>query len=118
MWRAYTREKPARQGLALIIVAVSSALVAVMAGGVIQFKSTPLLALEDAAPANWPITFKVPPDFEETTAIRPRQLDSSLVAVSRRIIFKNRADATRRIGVGHRSASASNMIMDAAAAFA
>jgi len=113
MWRAYTREKPARQGLALIIVAVSSALVAAMAGSVIRHKSAPLLAIAEAAPANWPISFKLPADFEETTAIRASQLDSGLVAATRRVIFKNRTDASKRIGVGYRASHEVNEIMDA-----
>ena len=112
MWRAYTREKPARQGLALIIVAVSSAAVAAFAGAVVNYKSTPMLSGENRAPSDWPITFKLPADFEETTAIRPSQLDSSLMSFKRRLIFKNKVDARRRIGIGHQRAEESNIVMD------
>lgn len=117
MWRAYTREKPARQGLALLIVAISSALVAALAGSVISSKSAPILADVDAAPAGWPISFKVPADFEETTAIRPLQLDKSLVSDTRRLIFKSKSDAGRRLGVGYRASEEINEIMDATMQF-
>lgn len=118
MWRAYTREKPARQGLALIIVVVSSAAVAAFAGSVMNQKATPLLTGDDQAPGAWPISFKLPPDFEATTAIRASQLDTGLVSMNRRAIFRNKTDARRRIGIGHRKGSESNEVMDAVMAVA
>lgn len=118
MWRAYTREKPARQGLALIIVVVASAAVAGFAGAVMNQKSTPLLTGDDQAPSAWPISFKLPPDFEATTAIRASQLDTGLVSMNRRAIFRNKSDARRRIGIGHRKGSESNEVMDAVMAVA
>ena len=113
MWRAYTREKPARQGLALIIVALSSAMVAGFAGAVVNYKATPTLATENRAPSDWPITFQLPSDFEETSAVRAKQLDAGLESYPRRIIFKNHADARKRIGIGHRKAAEGNELVDA-----
>lgn len=118
MWRAYTREKPARQGLAIIIVAVASAAVAAFAGAVVNYKSTPMLSDENRAPSDWPISFKLPPEYEVTTAVRASQIDTGLVSLNRRIIFKNKTDARRRIGIGHRKASESNEVMDAVMAVA
>lgn len=112
MWRAYTREKPARQGLALIIVAVASASVAGFASAVASYKSAPTLTGENRAPSGWPISFQLPDDFEETTAIRPSQIDTTLMSLKRRVIFKNRIDARKRIGIGHQRASESNIVMD------
>jgi len=118
MWRAYTREKPARQGLAIIIVAIASASVAAFAGAVVSYKATPILSDENRAPDDWPISFKMAPDYEVTTAVRASQIDTGLVSLNRRIIFKSKSDARRRIGIGHRKASESNEVMDAVMAVA
>lgn len=60
MWREYTRESPARKGLALAASAAALAGTVAMAYALTHLRTSPLVATRRIHPPYWPISFELP----------------------------------------------------------
>lgn len=60
MWREYTRESPARKGLALAASAAALAGTVAMAYAMTHLRTSPLEATRRTHPPFWPISFELP----------------------------------------------------------
>ncbi|QDV91452.1 hypothetical protein RAS2_25510 [Phycisphaerae bacterium RAS2] len=60
MWREYTRESPARKGLALAASAAALAGTVAMAYALTNLRTSPLEATRRIHPPYWPISFELP----------------------------------------------------------
>lgn len=90
MWREYTRESPARKGLALAASAAALASTVAMAYALTNLRTSPLEATRRIHPPYWPISFELPESWVrrslDVTFLEPEPSDDLIG----RITFEDR----------------------------
>ncbi len=90
MWREYTRESPARKGLALAASAAALAGTVAMAYALTNLRTAPLEVTRRIHPPYWPISFELPESWVRRSLdinfLEPEQVDELIG----RITFEDR----------------------------